>query len=623
MMVLWWAAFVVVGLFSPPTPFCTTSVLCVTAAVTSVVVRWALRDGRGVTAAPRGVSLGRAVAHCVVGVAAAIVLWEGAGIERRAADARFSHITGSSSTEVERLPSAGSRVSSARSPDDACAPLPPGIAHLRRYLIRSLDRGRLNESAKGIVGAIVLGYRGYLEFDLSERYAYLGVSHFLALSGLHLGVIAVPLAWILSRVVRSRGRRDVALVLTLCLYAAVAAFPPSLSRALALSAAVVAYRLIGLNIGLLGALVGGCFTLVACDPSIAFEAGFQLSVGAVCGIALIGIPLSRMVDAISPGGGRGWLLKLLLFPALITCSVQFLTMPLVVTLFKRASLISPLVNVMVSLPFTVLLYLGVTYVFVPFRPLQTVLAVPINLICRLLDTVPSVLSRGPHPGVYAGDFDCVLYLAGVGFVSLGLRMSGRATVRAATAGVLCVTLSFVVEAGPWGAGRHSAVARKAAEERRVLLGGRGASFVPWEGGVLVIDEGFSRGDAYRFTRKLWGEGVREIELCIVKPPRLARARGLLYVVKRLAVRRVIGSPYLTLSEPDFHHALSIAGSAVSSAARGDTIRTPSFVVTVLGPTFPPPVGACLPADSLRLKCRIVARRCLTSGNVANSMLTVR
>jgi len=621
-MVLWWAAFVVFGLLSPPTrPFAWIA-FCLAGTLSVLVLSLARRRPGPTAATAAQDSVGRAAAYCTIAVVAAIILWEGAGIERRTFDARAAPVAGRPASDAGRANGRGAPVSAARSRDEGKECALPVITRLRERLIESLDDGRLSRPAKGIVGALVLDYRRDLGFSLNETYNYLGITHFLALSGMHLGVIAVPLAKILSLLFRSRNGRDAALFSVLCFYAAVAAFPPSLSRALALSAAVIAYRLLGVSSGLITALVGGCFVLVLCDPSVAFDAGFQLSFAAVCGIALIGIPLSRMIDAVSPDGVRGTALKALVFPALITCSVQFLTMPLTIILFKRASLISPLVNVIVSLPFTVLLYLGVAYVFVPFGPLRMILAFPVNLICRFLDVVPSAFSRGPHPAVYSGDFDFMLYLAGVGFVAWALKRTGRARLLCVFAGAVFVAVSFAVRAGPGASGPDVARGGDTIREMAASVSVRGASYVSRGEGILVVDEAFATGDAYRLTRRLWGEGVREIELCVVTSPRLGRANGLRYLARRVAVRELLCSPYLSLSERNLETIIGGRATAVRCAARGDTLFTRSFVVEVVGPSFPPPRGASIPADSLRLRCRIAERARLTSGRSANSMLTV-
>lgn len=630
-MVLWWAAFFIVGLISPPSPLCEVLASCLAAGIPAIFFSIVSRRRHGFFRFPEHSPGGAAAVRYVSAVAACIILWECGGIEGRAFTAGC-FATGTPRYSYGRADGVGgAKAASLETEEASSQSILPGIARLRSYLIASLDDGRLDRSGKGITGALVLDYRKDLGFALNETYSYLGITHLLALSGMHLAVIAVPLAKLLSLVLPSRNRRDAVLLAILCLYAAVANFPPSLSRALALLAAVIGYRLIGLNSGLLTALVGGCFVLGAFEPAVVFDAGFQLSFAAVCGIALIGIPLSRMAEAAVPGGFRGTLIKTLLFPALITCSVQFLTMPLTIVLFKRASLISPVVNVIVSLPFTALLYLGVVYVFVPFGPLRVVLAVPTNLICRFLDVVPLAFSRAPHPAIYFGDFNFAIYLAGAGLVAYFFERRPLERLHCLLAGAFFVALSFVAHGAPLEQRAYAAVSGKAGGaavrlEDETLAGSTivkpGALYLSRGGGLLVVDERFSTHDSYRLTRELWARGVRKVELCIVAAPRLKPRHGIFYFVKRVSVGEIVCSPYLPLAHGRFEADMRRVGARVSTAMRGDTVRTGSFEVVIVGPLFPPPGGASLPADSLRLRCRIFERPRLTSIPAANNMLAV-
>ncbi len=630
-MVLWWAAFFIVGLISPPTPFYEVLASFLAAALPAIVFSVAPR-GRHESVRFPAHHPGAAAARCVSAVAACIILWECGGIEGRAFTAGCFGAAAPRYSYGRAQGAAGAKATSLETEEAGSQSSLPGIARLRSYLIASLDDGRLDRAGKGITGALVLDYRKDLGFALNEAYSYLGITHLLALSGMHLAVIAVPLAKLLSLVLPSRNRRDAVLLAILFFYAAVANFPPSLSRALALLAAVIGYRFIGLNSGLLTALVGGCFVLCAFEPAVVFDAGFQLSFAAVCGIALIGIPLSRIADAAVPRGFRGTLIKMFLFPALMTCSVQFLTMPLTIVLFKRASLISPVVNTIVSFPFTVLLYLGVVYVFVPFGPLRAVLAIPTNLVCRFLDVVPSAFSRAPHPAVYFGDFNFAIYFAGVGFVAYFFEKRRLERLQYLLAGAFCVTLSFVLHGAPLERPTHAAAPGEAAAEavrleEKASAGSwtivkPGALYLQLGGGLLIVDETFSTHDSYRLTRELWARGVRKVELCIVAAPRLRPRHGIFYFAKRVSVSEIVCSPYLPLAHGRFEADMRRVGARVSTAMRGDTVRTASFEVAVVGPFFPPPGGASLPADSLRPRCRIFERPRLTLIPAANNMLAV-
>ncbi len=507
--------------------------------------------------------------------AAAIVVWQTAGLDRIAHDR----------------------------PGATRPARPAGIRSLsltgaRSRLLEGLDDGRLSKRARGLVGALILDDRSGLDFEISETYSYVGITHFLALSGMHLGAIAIPLSGVLSRLIRSRRRSDIALLVILAAYSAVAGFPASLLRALFLSAAVVSYRLAGMNTDLIGSLVAGSCALVAIDPPIAFDVGFQLSFAAVCGIALVAAPLSKKAEARLPGGVRGTMMKAVFLPALITCSVQFITMPLVISLFKRASFYSPVVNVMVSLPFTALLYAGLLYVFVPLGPVRALLALGINPLCRFLETAPGVFARSPHAALYRGDFRIDAYLCGALLAAWALQKSCPRKRAIAGAGAVCVALAFLAPGsgrsgahGPGGADRSP----RADQIPRVSC--RGAAYLGAGRGFIFLGEGFTSGDAYRFTRSLWAEGVRSAGRCVVAPSRLRRNHGVFYLLTRIRVDEVLCSDYLLLRDANLPARLGAGGAGVRAVRAGDVFQEGRWRLEIAGPAFPPPRGIVAESDA--------------------------
>jgi len=603
-VVRWWAAFFIAGLVAPPNAGvqCAASIL-LAGSLLGILARGRSYAWMGFDGAGRRRFAG-ALASVTITGSAAIIVWGAAGLQRNAHDCaqpgmaieasnrggigagyESRHLAGSRGGAVSRFRALSLRGAKSR-------------------LLEALDDGRLSQRARGLVGALVLDDRRGLDFALSETYSYVGITHFLALSGLHLAAIAIPLSKILSRVIRSKRLSDVALLAILWLYSAVAGFPASLLRALFLSAAVSGYRFVGMHTDLMGALIAGSFTLVAIDPAIAFDAGFQLSFAAVCGIAFIGIPLSRSVEPLLPGGAPGKLAKALLYPALITCSVQFLTMPVTISLFKRSSLLSPLLNVIVSFPFTVLLYAGVLYVFVPVAAVRAILSRPVDLLCRFLSAVPAAFSEGPHAGIYRGSFMMEAYLAGVGLVAWSLRRSCARKRPVFGAGVACVVIAFLVPLLPWReenlSSGHRGVRETAGARAMAFTGG---VYVPEGGGIIFIGEAFDSRQAYRLTRALWEHGVNRIRYCVVKPSRLRRHHGVYYLLARISVEEVICSPYLLAADPASAEPLGARCRVVRAVSRGDSLENGSWRLEILAPVYPPSEGAVVSRADAGISCR--------------------
>jgi len=605
-MVRWWAAFFISGLMAPYGSAIALPAIGVSCGLAILVV---FRDGARRRAAcdPRRTQwLVRAVAYYLMTCSGGIVLAGAASGER------LAHESAGIFVSSIRLPgAAGAGAPSERPPRVVTNPgggirslALPGI---RARLLASLEAGDLTRKSRGFVGALILDERSGLGAELGDTYSYLGITHFLALSGLHLGALAIPLAKALSLIIHSKRRRDGALLMVLAFYSAIAGFPSSLLRALFLSAAVIAYRFYGMHVDLLGALLLGSFVLAGLEPAIVFDAGFQLSFAAVCGIAAVGLPLSRMAEKRLPGGFPGTVLKALIFPAIITCAVQFFTLPLVVSLFGRSSLLSPLVNIIVSLPFTILLYAGFAYVFVPAGALRALLAPLINIICRFLEIVPGAFALRPHAGILRGDFQPAVYFLGAGLIALSLRGSCGRKGLVLAMGIAGVACSFVVPVSPRPATPFARPDSGAAEGNGVsIIERRGSICYAGRPCILFVGDAFTSRGAYHLTRELWRRGVRKIDCCIISSSTIKGSHGVYYLLERVKIEEVICSPYLPTREPRLRERLARQGIAVQTALAGDSFERGPWVLSVEAPRYPPPPGRGVTRAEAALRCSIAA-----------------
>lgn len=580
-MVRWWAAFFVCGVVFPPTAGDVRAAIA--AAAGAFLVAGRLCAAR---------LPARARAYCVAAAAGGLVLWQAAGVARAFHDAAPPRSGGARAVAAagDAAPRAFDRVS---------------LPAARDALARSLDDGRLPERARALVAALVLDERSGLRPSLREAYGYLGITHFLALSGMHLAAIACALDRLLAPVARGARRREAALLVLLGAYCSVVCFPASLVRSYALIAAVAAFRAAGLSSDLFGSLAAGSFAVAAVDPAAPFDAGFELSFAAVCGIAFVAAPLARMAEARLPKGIVGAAVRAVALPAIVTCAVQIFTLPLTVALFGRSSLVSPLANVVVSLPFTALLYAGLLYVFVPLGVVRGLLATPVALLCRFLDAAPARLARGPQPGIIGGDANWAIYGCGVIAIAHALGPGCRRRTVCAVCGVLLAAASFGGTLAR--AVRPSEFPRARGERAPREIAGRGYRYLAEGGGVLFVGSRFGEREARALVRAFWRSGVRAVECCVLVPSRLRRGHGWPYLASRVAVRRCLASPYLAPRGGSFRASCERAGIECVVVSAGSLPAAGALVLEVLGPSYPPPPGAAVSSRAARLLCRVAGR----------------
>ena len=594
---MWWAVFFVAGVMSPPGTW-----QRISASIASfclfLVSTHVQSKSRGSPNAPR----------VFLVLSTALIIWMGAGIGREAYDVRIN--SGSASNE-NSVPVVRVTPSLRRSPEPqtGVSAHPFRLSGMRALLLESLQGGHLSGRSRGLLAALILADRKRLSYRLRETYEYLGIAHFLALSGLHLGIIALPLSKMLAALPVSQGIRNGMLLSFLCCYVAVAGFPPSLVRALALVVAFMIRRSLCLQRDLLRSLVIGCFLVALVDFAVIMKPGFQLSCFAVCGIALIGIPLVTRVDALLPPGVLGRISRFVLFPVLITCSITFFLLPMILGLYKRSSLLAPMMNLMVVIPVTVLLYFGAVYLAVPVAGVRFVISYPINYLSDLLFEIPDAVSQRAHPALYSGDIHPVVYTVGMFFLSLSLakRCSKRTLVLIVA--LSCILTSLDIDGSPRGGDVEPIPLRVDHHGVRDMVSLRSRCAFWHSGyGVLCIEDEISRSDAYAIVRELWKRGIRRVGLVIVMPGRLYRQSGLLYLLMRLEVGEVACSPYLLLSGQELKVRLERIGLQVVAVSRGARISLESHVVEFLKPLYPPPSGGSISVEEGAVEFRITVNQ---------------
>ena len=166
------------------------------------------------------------------------------------------------------------------------------LGRLREHARRALV-DRLDPEASAVASALVLGRREAIDPEVSEAFARTGVTHILAISGLHMVAVAGMLGLALSTLGWRRRPVSLAVLVATIAYAFLVGLRPSVVRA---SAMTVAGCYAGLRdrrprMSDLLALAGPI--TLAINPAYLFDVGCQLSFLAVAALAWAGRPLAR------------------------------------------------------------------------------------------------------------------------------------------------------------------------------------------------------------------------------------------------------------------------------------------------------------------------------------------
>ena len=170
------------------------------------------------------------------------------------------------------------------------------LYNVRQRLADSLTRAVPKPQAS-VGQALVLGLRQDIPEDLVDDFRSTGISHVLAISGLHIGIV-LALSLAVSRRVLGR-RRQLYLLLPLILiwlYALISGMSPSAARAAIMGTVYLAALLVGRPRSVLPALGFAAAVMVAINPNVLWSISFQLSFAAMAGIAVLSEPISERIQ---------------------------------------------------------------------------------------------------------------------------------------------------------------------------------------------------------------------------------------------------------------------------------------------------------------------------------------
>ena len=153
------------------------------------------------------------------------------------------------------------------------------LANARRDLHVHVLNSHLSQGAQRFVVALLLGNSSLIDKATRQEFSAAGVAHILALSGLHVGFIALIIWWLLFPLDNLRQNR-LRLVITLAAIVGFALFTgasPSVVRATVMIGFVFASLIFYRRSASLNALAMAALAILLFSPSSLYNVGFQLS----------------------------------------------------------------------------------------------------------------------------------------------------------------------------------------------------------------------------------------------------------------------------------------------------------------------------------------------------------
>ena len=308
------------------------------------------------------------------------------------------------------------------------------LQSLRYDLLSRLQGSALSEDSYATIAAMTLGDKTGVSAELRDTYSKAGVSHVLALSGLHLGIIYAMIALLLGRRRNTMGGLLVTLLLVWT-FALMVGMSPGIVRSAAMFSVYASMNFLQRDYLTTNSLALAASVMLLASPAMLWDVGFQMSFLAVMGIVICHVLLrnNRFYVRYSHRRSVGKLVSLVC----ISLAAQLFVLPLVMYYFGNVPFYFLLANI-VAVPLTTFIIYAAMLLFVlsplcRFAAWMTVVwqwlasgvgwvVAQMNTLLKVIASLPGASAEGMYISALQLSLMYVLIVALVGVWRYGQQM---------------------------------------------------------------------------------------------------------------------------------------------------------------------------------------------------------
>lgn len=251
-----------------------------------------------------------------------------------------------------------------------------------------------------VLEAMLLGDKQNLDTSVKEIYRKSGISHILAISGLHISIISA-LLWLILDTLKLNKRVSSTIILTvLIVYCIFTGNSVSTTRAVIMIGIILFGNIIYYQSDVYTSIATAAFVLLIYQPLYLYDVGFQLSFGAVISIIVLSPVLERLYFI--PKAIRLYLIS--------TLAASLGTYPIIAYHFNTISVIGIVVNLLVLPLVSILVCFGIISTIVGFIwiELGKFLCGIVYFILVFYENICTIASTIPFSQIVTGQPDLIL-----------------------------------------------------------------------------------------------------------------------------------------------------------------------------------------------------------------------
>lgn len=294
----------------------------------------------------------------------------------------------------------------------------PQFRYLHKYAAKAVKdaiKAVYPEKEYPLALALLTGDKSALKMDraLTSDLQRSGIYHVATVSGMHVSILASFLLIIIPK----KSKAALTIIPLLVLFAAVAGFTPSVTRAVIMELFVIIAPLVGREEDKLTSIAAALIFILAVDPMSATHAGFQLSFASVLGITLISPRILnafcslKLYNSIRKPKRKGRIAKLAGGFA-VTLGAMAATIPLSALHFGYFSLAALPANLLISFAVAPAFILSAVSALAGavFLPAGVILAKAGALILKYVASIARIFAGGVLSAVYVDNTVLIMWL---------------------------------------------------------------------------------------------------------------------------------------------------------------------------------------------------------------------
>lgn len=218
-----------------------------------------------------------------------------------------------------------------------------------------------NYSTHAMLSALFLGNKALLEDSIKRDFGRIGLSHVLALSGMHITIIVTLFGYALYFLPMRRIYKELLLILATLIFVGITGFSDSAMRSGIMVCLAYTLYFFGNRTSLTSALFYSVSFLCICNPYNIFSLSLMLSFFAMLGCIFSSKIIHRagLFNKI-----RFKILRFIIFTFICSLCACLFTLPLASIQFGTLAILSPITNIVVAPLLSMLIYLAPIFLIV-------------------------------------------------------------------------------------------------------------------------------------------------------------------------------------------------------------------------------------------------------------------